>query len=433
MASNAFYGWKLLAVFWVTVFVVLGFPAYGMGIMNTFMAQQMGFDRTVLGLLFTVFMVMSGLPAPLFAMLVNRKGVRFTIVTATLLLFAGSLAMATLVDSVWGAIFAASGVVGLAVAAGAGVPTQTGVMRWFVRRRALAMSVVVSAGGFGGFVAPPLINGMIESAGGDWRVGWWVFVVLAALCAVVAALFVREQPSDLGQHPDGIAPGATVEGGSAPKPRSVYLSTEEWTSQEALGSATFWMLLLCMCGMSLGYTWLLSHGFVHLQDLGHTRAAAASAASAFAIFTLAGKFTVGGLGDRIEPRYLFSIALALFAVGLFVVMNATTTISLYVYAVLLGIGWGAALTCLMTLLGNYFGTKAYAGVVGVTIAVQTTVSAVAPSVAGYLFERTGTYGPTVYTIAVLCVIGSFVLLLTKPPLRPVRARAIPEVNTLHGH
>ena len=134
---------------------MLGFPAYGMGIMNTFMAQQMGFDRTVLGLLFTVFMVMSGLPAPLFAMLVNRKGVRFTIVTATLLMFVGSLAMATLVQGVWGAIFAASGVVGLAVAAGAGVPTQTGVMRWFVRRRALAMSIVVSAGGFGGFVAPP--------------------------------------------------------------------------------------------------------------------------------------------------------------------------------------------------------------------------------------------------------------------------------------
>ena len=432
MASNAFYGWKLLAVFWVTVFVLLGFPAYGMGIMNTFMAQQMGFDRTVLGLLFTVFMVASGLPAPLFAVLVNRKGVRFTIVTATLLMLVGSLAMATLVQGVWGAVFAASGVVGLAVAAGAGVPTQTGVMRWFVRRRALAMSIVISAGGFGGFVAPPLINRLIESAGGDWRVGWWVFVVVAAVATVIAVLFVREHPSDLGQHPDGIAPDAAG-GGPSRKKRTVFLTTEEWTSQEALRSATFWVLLLCMCGMSLGYTWLLSHGFVHLQDLGHSRAAAASAASAFAIFTLVGKFTVGGSGDRIEPRYLFSIAMALFAVGLLVVMNATTTASLYVYAVLLGIGWGGSLTCLMTLLGNYFGTKAYAGVVGVTIAVQTTVSAIAPSVAGYLFERYGTYGPTVYTIAVLCFMGSLVLLLAKPPLRPVSVRVMPEVKTLHGH
>ena len=432
MTSTPFYGWKLLAVFWVTVFVVLGFPAYGMGIMNTFMAEQMGFDRTVLGLLFTVFMVMSGLPAPLFAVLVNRRGVRFTIVTASLLMLVGSLAMATLVQNVWGAVIAASGVVGLAVAAGAGVPTQTGVMRWFVRRRALAMSIVVSAGGFGGFIAPPLINRMIESAAGDWRAGWWVFVGAAAILTVIAALFVREHPADLGQFPDGIAPDATG-AGPARKQRRVFLTSEEWTSQEALRSPTFWVLLLCMCGMSLGYTWLLSHSFVHLQDLGHSRAAAAKAAGWFAIFTLAGKFTVGGSGDRIEPRYLFSIALGLFAVGLVVVMNATTVASLYGYAFLLGVGWGGALTCLMTLLGNYFGTKAYPGAVGVTIAVQATVSAIAPLVAGYLFERYGTYAPTVYTIAVLCFIGSLVLLRAKPPLRPAPVRVMPEVNTLHGH
>ncbi len=427
MAAAAFYGWKLLAVFWVTVSVVLGFPAYGMGIMNTFMATQMGFDRTVLGLLFTVFMVMSGLPAPLFAVLVNRKGVRFTMITAGLLMLAGSLAMATLVSTVWGAVIAASGIVGLSVAGGAGVSTQTGVMRWFVRRRALAMSIVVSAGGFGGFVAPPLINRMIESAGGDWRVGWWVFVVAAVISTTIAALFVRESPADLGQHPDGIAPEAAG-AGPAQKPRNVYLTTEEWTSQEALRSNTFWVLLLCMCGMSLGYTWLLSHGFIHLQDLGHTRAAAAAAGGAFAIFTLAGKFTVGGFGDRIDPKHLFSVALAVFGVGLFVVMNARTTTLLYVYAVLLGVGWGGALTCLMTLLGNYFGTKAYAGVVGVTIAVQTTVSAIAPSIAGFLFEQYGTYAPTVYTIAVLCFMGSLVLLFAKPPVR-----VMPEVKTLHGH
>jgi MFS family permease len=427
MASGSFYGWKLLAVFWVSVFVVLGFPAYGMGIMNTFMATQMGFDRTVLGLLFTVFMVMSGLPAPLFALLVNRKGVRFTMVTAGLLMLVGSLAMATVVSTVWGAVVAASGVVGLSVAGGAGVPTQTGVMRWFVRRRALAISIVVSAGGVGGFVAPPLINRVIESAGGDWRVGWWVFVVAAVIGTTIAALFVREYPADLGQHPDGLAPepGGT---GPAQKTRSVYLTTEEWTSQEALRSNTFWVLLLCMCGMSLGYTWLLSHGFIHLQDLGHTRAAAAAASGAFAIFTLAGKFAVGGFGDRIDPRRLFSVALALFGIGLFVVMNARTTTLLYVYAILLGIGWGGALTCLMTLLGNYFGTKAYAGVVGVTIAVQTTVSAIAPSIAGFLFEQYGTYAPTVYTIAVLCFVGSFVLLFARPPVR-----VMPEVETLHGH
>jgi cyanate permease len=64
----------------------------------------------------------------------------------------------------------------------------------------------------------------------------------------------------------------------------------------------------------------------------------------------------------------------------------------------------------------------------VTIAVQTTVSAIAPSIAGFLFEQYGTYAPTVYTIAVLCFIGSLVLLFARPPVR-----VMSEVETLHGH
>jgi len=431
VAASQFYGWRLVAVFWLIVFVLLGFPAYGMGLINTFMAEQMQFDRTVLGLLFTVFMIMSGLPAPLAAVLVNRKGVRVTLVVAGFFMLIGSLAMALVVTSVWGAVIAASGLVGLAVATGSGVPTQTGVMRWFQRKRALALSIVLSAGGFGGFVAPPLLNGIIESAGGNWRAGWWVLVAGALIATVAAAVFVRERPEDLGQFPDGMPPKQSPS--EAQARRRVFLTSEEWTSREALRSATFWLLLLCMCGMSMGYTWLLSHGFVHLQDLGHTRAAAAAAGSAFAIFTLAGKFTVGFLGDRIEPRFLFSIAIALFGVGLVVVMNATGNVSLYLYAVCLGIGWGGALTCLMGMLGNYFGTKAYAGVVGVTVAVQTSVSAISPSLAGYFFDQYGTYAPTVYTLAALCFLGSLALLRARPPVRPALAKVTAEVETIHGH
>jgi cyanate permease len=71
----------------------------------------------------------------------------------------------------------------------------------------------------------------------------------------------------------------------------------------------------------------------------------------------------------------------------------------------------------MTLLGNYFGTRAYAGLVGLTIAVQTTISAAAPSIAGYLYDQYGSYGPTVYALAVFCFAGACVLLRARPPMR----------------
>jgi hypothetical protein len=51
---KAFYGWKLLAVHWLILFAVLGWPPYGTGIVNTYMAEQLGFDRTMLGVPYSV-------------------------------------------------------------------------------------------------------------------------------------------------------------------------------------------------------------------------------------------------------------------------------------------------------------------------------------------------------------------------------------------
>jgi MFS family permease len=420
MANSAFYGWRLLAVFWLILFVILGFPPYGSGVINTYMFEQLGFDRTMLGVPYSVFMLMSGLPAPLVAMLVNRKGVRFALVTGSLVLLAGSLFMALFVASLWGAILGGGILVGSAVAIGGMLPAQTSTALWFQKRRALAVSIVLSAGGIGGYVAPRLLNYVIEANGGDWRAGWWVFAGLAVASALTAALFVKEKPSDLGQYPDGIHPDSAE---AAARQKHVHQTTEAWTEREALRSPTFWLLLFCASGMSMGYTWALSHGIAHLQDLGHSKAVAAAVASWMAGTTLLGKFLVGSLGDRIELRFLFAAAIALFGTGLVAAMHAEATGALCLYAIGLGIGWGGALTCLMTILGNYFGTKAYPAAVGVAVAVQTTAASISPSAAGYLYDLYGSYAPTVYPIAALCFLGALLLIRARPPRRPVPATA----------
>src|ERR1700730_2075548 len=106
MTKSGFYGWKLLAVFWVALFVLLGCPPYGAGVINTYMAEQLHFDRTLLALPFSVYLIMSGLPGPLVAMLVNRKGLRFTMILGGLIMIAGTVGMATMVSGQWGAIIA---------------------------------------------------------------------------------------------------------------------------------------------------------------------------------------------------------------------------------------------------------------------------------------------------------------------------------------
>jgi MFS family permease len=415
MASK-FYGWKLLAVYWLILFAVLGWPPYGSGIVNTWMAESLGFDRTMLGVPYSVLMIMSGLPAPLVAMLVTRKGVRFSLITGSLVLLAASLFMALFANSFWSAVIGAGVLAGAGVVIGGALPVQTSTMRWFVRRRALAFAIILTAGGIGGVFAPPVLNYVISSTG-DWRAGWWVFAVFAALSALAAMLFARDQPSDMGQYPDGIDPGAAGAGSQGAKP-SVHQTTEPWTAREAVRSPTLWLLLACACGLSLGYTWFLSHGVAHLQDLGHTKAVAAVTASSMAGTTLLGKMVVGVLGDRMELRFLFAASTALFGLGILLIVDARDPVSLYGFGICLGIGWGGALTCMMTILANYYGAQAYPAAVGVTLAVQPTVGSISPSLSGYLFDVYGSYAPTLYSLAALCFVSALLLTRALPPVRP---------------
>src|ERR1041384_1354120 len=105
MAPTKFYGWKLLAAYWLILFVVLGWPPYGSGVLNTWMAESLGFDRTMLGVPYSVLMLVSGLPAPLVALLVVRKGIRFALIAGSLMLLVAGVFMALFANSFWTAVF----------------------------------------------------------------------------------------------------------------------------------------------------------------------------------------------------------------------------------------------------------------------------------------------------------------------------------------
>lgn len=418
MARRSFYGWHLLGALWIIVFINLAFPIYGSSVVNTIMMQDLKLDRGTLGFLFSLFTIMSGLPGPLVAVCVDRYGVRRTTFGGSLLIALGSVCMATLVRNGLHAALAFGVLVGLGVAAGGMISTQAGLARWFVRRRALALAILSTASGVGGFLASPLLNRMIAAAGGNWRIGWWFMAALSCIAALGAWIFVKERPADLGQEPDGGSDPAAAAGQNARKWRgSVHITAEEWSAREALGGFTYWVMMFCQMGMSCGYTVFLAHGIVHLQDLGHSREAGAWAPSIMAFAGLFAKGLIGAFGDRIDPRYIWASFVATFGVGQWLLVHADTTFQLIAASSCLGIGFGGGVVCLAAVVSNYYGIKAFAVLAGLAIAINTTVSSITPSIAGWLFDGGYGYQGVFYTLACWCVVGAAILMVLKPPVR----------------
>jgi cyanate permease len=411
-----FYGWFLLAVLWLVFAFNLGFPAYGGPVINTAMADAINMSRSELGLITSLYIIMSGLPGPVVAMAVNRFGVRTTLFIGSLLNVAGALFMATVAESAAHAFVGFGLIIGGGVCSGAAIASQTAVARWFVRRRAMAMSILYSAGAIGGYVATKLVLLPVIASQG-WRGAWWVIATLAGIAGVLALVFVKEKPEDMGQVPDG---GAAVVDASKPaKARPDFITETPWEFRDAVRSPLYWVVLATLVGGSGGFTFFLAHGIKMLQDMGHGFAVGAGAISTMTITGLLAKAVIIAFGDRLDPRWLWVVFMMFFGAGLAIMVDARTESLVNVFAGCLGIGFGGGIVCLMTVLGNYYGLKAFALLSGIAIALNTTLSAIAPWVAGKLFDQGIAYASTCYFLAGWCFLGALALALVRRPKPPV--------------
>jgi MFS family permease len=423
MPHRSFYGWKLLAALWVIVCINLAFPIYGTRVLDAVMVEDLNLNRQTLGGIFSLYTILSGLPGPLAALCVGRFGVRWTMFAGSLLVLLGSSLMATVVSSGIHAALAFGIVVGVGVAMGGVVGAQAGIAKWFVRRRSLALAIFSTATGVGGFIASSLLNKILELSNKNWRMGWGLIAALACAAALISILFIREEPKDLGQAPDGDVSDTAAEKatGFGRDRRKVYRTAQNWSYREVVCGRSFWIMLAGHMGMGSGYVLFLGHGVVHLMDTGHTRDAASWAISLIALTSLVGKAIIAALGDRIEPRYIWAGFVALFGIGMILAVHAGTMTMLAVVSACLGIGFGGGVVCLASVLSNYYGTKVFASLIGLSLAVNTTMGAIAPYVAGRLYDSGYGYQGVFYALAIWCGVGAIMLSVMKIPVREIGA------------
>ena len=413
MSKPLFYGWVLLGVLWFVFAFNLGFPAYGGPVINNAMADAIGFSRAPLGLITTFYIIMSGLPGPLVAMSVRRFGSRATLVAGSLMNVVGALYMALVAKSAFDAYIGFGFIIGGGVCTGAAIASQTVLSRWFVRQRATAIAILYSSGAIGGYLATKHVLPAVMAATGSWRSAWWVIVILSSIACVLSLVFVKERPEDVGQLADG---GAVVEsGGATPRARPAFISDAPYEFHDVVRMPSYWLLVTALLGGSSAFTFFLGHGIAMLKDLGHSPAVGYGALATMTWTGLIAKALIILFGNRFDPRYLWVFFMLLFGASMIIIVHADTQREVDLLATCLGMGFGGGVVCLMTVLSNYYGLKAFALLSGIAIAINTTTSAIGPYIAGYLFDKGYPYSGTCHFIAVWSILGAGMLLLARRP------------------
>ena len=425
-----FYGWPMVAVGFLIYGLGIAPAYYGHGIFAPALVDDLGLTRQQIGQMFGAFTFTYGLVSLLAAAAIRRWGIRAT-VTAGALCAASGFWVVSEASSATELYLGYSLVGGIGIGLSTLLPAQTIPIFWFRRYRARATAIILSGAAIVGFLWQPAAGLVVESW--DWRVGWQIVTAISLLVAAIAMLFIRNQPSDIGQRRDGLPPDAPdgldaggtghrieaplwagnseTAGASAPKGALLW----------ALRTPQFWIATFATAANTVPWRVVSAHGALHLQDLGFTTLAASAILGVRVGASLFGRLT-GSLGDFMSPMRVLALALLVNAVALSVFVSANSAVVAYPCVFAIGLAYGTAYTSEVVVFGLFFGRAAFVGTTGIRIALIGVIGALGPVLAGGAADRTGSYAGTLWTLAALAVLGAAAIWFCRPPDRSSSTR-----------
>lgn len=426
--EKKFIGWRVVVATGLLYALLgnFGLAAAQLAIPAMAVDPTVAMNRSMIGLGFTVFILMQGLPGPLIGKFIARYGARKAFIASAVLIVATGVLMGLFAGASTVAYVVLFGMLlSFSCTLGGQIATQTTVGSWFVQRRGLAMAVTMGLGGLVAF-AFPLVTTAAMGEAGNWHNGFYLISAMAVVALVIAFALMKDKPEDVGQVPDGaLAVDAAAEAGTqqaeaaqpASKASKVYKTARPKTSKEAMRSLPFWLIWLGSFSVFVALNLAVSSGVLYFSGLGLDVGVIAGAVAVQGIAAVAVNLVIAPLADRIEPARILGVCALLTALGalLAFVCAPGSAVVLYAYYILLGIGFGGNTSVMPTAFANYFGIEDFPKIMGMVLLLLSVFSALVPLIAGAVFDAIGAYTPMFLAVAVIAVIGGVASLLVPFP------------------
>lgn len=410
--GRTYYGWRIVAVAFLTHCLNVGCVFYSFGVFFTPLIEEFGWTRAQISWGFSSVSIVGALWSPLVGRVVDRHGPRGSQIFGALVLGFTFMLLST-VQSLLQYYLLMALLVSLGSTALGPIPSNSAVAGWFLRRRGRALGLATAGISMGGVIFVPLAQTLIHALG--WRQAFVALGALVIAAGVAPVAFVmRKPPAEL--PPEERPPPGSGSGLDFEIEHSV-------TARDAVRDPNFWLIASAFSLTVMGLSAVLLHQVPLLIDMGVTPAHAALALGATAGVGVIGKLGFGALLDRVEQRRVIVGCFLAQAAGLLLLPFAHVPALLVLYVVVYGYSMGGNATLQATVLGECFGRRHYGAIAGRMGPIIVFAQAVAVPLVGWLRDRTGSYLPAIAVIEVMTLAAALCISRLHPPVwrRVVRA------------
>jgi len=409
-----FYGWVIVGACFVIMSMHTGLM-YSYGVFFKHLIADFGWSRGATSGVHSLFMVVHGGFAIVMGWLADKFGPA-RIMAACAFIGGLGLALTSQINSLWQFYLTYGIIFGVGESAGFTITMST-TARWFIKRRGLALGIVASGAGIGTMIMAPAAERLITAFG--WSTAYLVLAVAAWAVMIPSALVLRRDPAEKGLRSYGS--DEAVIGVVSIAQREVNAAETGIALRAAVLYKPLWMLFAVFFTFNVCLQMVMIHLVNYATDIGIASLIAATFISIIGLGSFIGRLLMGTASDRIGASNALLICCIIMMVTLIFLIFAHEMWMFYLFAIIFGFAYGGEVPQMPVLVGRFFGMRAVAALVGVTVFGATIGGALGAWMGGQIFDVTQSY-QLAFTIAAVTSFISVVLTLMLKKVRPVIQR-----------
>ena len=412
-----YYGYWLIVAAFVAQFVAVGVQNYVIGPFMIPMITELDWSRAEYTLPRTIGQIVMAMTGFFIGGYVDQRGPRGFMIAGTLILGL-ALFLLSQIRELWHWILLNGVILTLGAAMVGNLVVNVTLSKWFVEFRGRAVALAAMGVSFAGVLLTPLATLAIDIFG--WRVAWQILAVGTLALVIPSALVMRRTPEDYGLHPDGRSEEDVFSGLTQ---TAINDFAQSMTRREALGSATFYWLVLAFGLFTITIQIMLLQTVPMMTDAGYDRTTAALMITVASVPALLSKPIWGWLIDDLQPKPLASASAAITGIALFVIIYSTQNnfLSSLVFGFLfLGLGWGGMIPLQEVIWASFFGRRYLGAVRSAAMPFTIFLSAGAPLATSYCYDIIGNYNGAILIVAGANLVSAVMILLIRKPARAVQ-------------